>query len=193
MKSRSILLLGALLLLLVPGCLLIDGTDNNNDVSVRFRTTQDLYEPIIVTEIAVFMNFEIATRLENTGDVDIVLIGCINPSMPMLQKSVDEEWVFVYAVAEPLCISPPWFLKPGKVYRDTLRVSTILDPNVVPEAKWENGIPVDGMYRLKRMIYGSGFEGDLPQGPLPLPQRVSQTFEVRAVHALIKTAESLDR
>lgn len=191
MKSKLILLLGAILLLLVPGCLLIDGTDNDN--SVQFRTTQDLYEPVIVTEIAVFMNFEIATRLENTGDEDIVLIGCINPSMPVLQKFVEGDWVVVYAVVELRCISPPWFLKPGEVHRDTLRVSTILDPNVVPEAKWDNGIPVDGMYRLKRMIYGSGFEGDFPQDLLPLPQRVTQTFEVRAVHALTKENEPSDR
>ncbi len=192
MKSKLILFLGAFLLLLVPGCLLIDGTDNN-DISVRFRTTQDLYEPIIVTEIAVFMNFEIATRLENTGDEDIVLIGCINPGMPVLQRFVEGEWVLVYAVAEPLCISPPWFLKPGEVYRDTLRVSTILDPNVIPEAKWENGVPVDGMYRLERSIYGSGFEGDFPHDLLPLPQRVSQTFEIRSRHALTNAVESLDR
>jgi len=179
----------ALLLLSFSGCLLIDGADDDG-VSVRFRTTQNLYEPIIVTEIAVFMNFEIATELENTGDEDFVLIGCINPSKPVLQKFTGDAWEFVYGVAEPECISPPWFIKPGEVFRDTLRISTILDPNVLPEAKWENGIPVDGMYRLERGIYSRSFEGDFPHDLLPLPQRVSQTFEIQARHALGKSSIS---
>ncbi len=120
--------------------------------------------------------------MENDGDEDVVLIGCINPSLPVLQKLVDGVWTTVYAVAEPECLSPPWFVEPGEIHRDTLRVDAVLDPDVVPTPRWDNGITLDGTYRLERMIYTDHRTSEFGD-PLPLTERVTPTFEIRARHS----------
>lgn len=171
-----------LLLSFVSGCALVDSSENGD--SVRFRTDHDFYEAIIISGILVRMNVDIATILENQGGEDVVLTGCINPSLPELQKRLDGIWTTVYAAAEPECISPPWFIEPGEMYQDTLRVDAILDPQVVPVLRWESGIPVDGTYRLERRIYTNHLVDEFPGTLLPLSDRVSQVFEIRTRQAL---------
>lgn len=168
----------------MSGCALVDSSENG--YSVQFRADRDRYEPIIITEIAVFLNFDIASVLENQGGEDIVLTGCINPSLPVLQKRLDGIWTTVYAPNELECISPPWFIKPGESHQDTLRVNAILDPQVFPVVRWESGIPVDGTYRLERRIFTDHLVEGFPGTLLPLSSRVSQSFEIRTLQALIR-------
>ena len=175
-------LIGAIVISLFPGCALVDSSENR--YSVRFRANQDLYEPIIITEITVRMDFDIATILDNQGGQDVVLKGCINPSLPVLQKRLDGIWTVVYAAIEPECISPPWFIKPGESHQDTLRVHAVLDPQVIPVVRWESGIPVDGTYRLERMIFTNHLIEEAPSTLLPLSDRVSQSFEIHTQQAL---------
>ncbi len=168
----------------MSGCALVDS--DKNGYSVRLRADQNLYEPIIITGVTVRMNFDIATVMENRGSEDVVLTGCINPSLPVLQKLLDGIWTTVYTAIEPECISPPWFIEPGESHQDTLRVHAILSPQVIPVVRWENGIPVDSTYRLERRIYTNHLVDGAPGTLLPLSNRVSQSFEIRTQQALTR-------
>jgi hypothetical protein len=184
MKATFVALLFTILVLCTSGCLIIDGSDGTGSRPVEYRTTEDVYEPVIITGIGVFVSFEIAGRIRNTGDGDIAMIGCFRPQRPVLQKFVDGDWTTVYAVAEPECLSPPFYFGPGETYQDTLMVSAVLDPDVSPEAKWDSGIPVAGLYRLQRNIYSSEERSGYPQDLLPLADRVSEPFEIHPVYSL---------
>jgi len=175
---RQFLFLAALAVLFFSGCEILGPDDS---LSVVFEADRDLYEVEIIEGIAPFLNFQIATTVRNNGDRDLALLGCQRPSMPVLQKRVDDEWMFAYGVAEPECLSPPFPLNPGDVYRDTLRVETVLRVDSPGSFLWENGIPVNGEYRLERGIYENSDNGDVWPTILPVEDRVSATFQILVV------------
>lgn len=150
-------------------------------MSVSFRPDRDLYEIRVIEGIAPFLDFDIGMEVRNSGKEDIFLLGCINPSMPVLQKQIDDEWRTVYAVAEPECLSPPWVLEPGDVHRDTLRVEAVLIPGSSTGFLWEDHTSVDGDYRLERMIYQDRSDTDDWPQLIPLKDRISRTFQIIAL------------
>lgn len=167
---------------LLAGCAIIDPNDIHR--SVDFDSDQAFYEVFITERTDPFMNFDIPLELRNTGNADIILTGCINPSLPVLQKRLDDEWVTVYAVVELACSSPPWVLHPGDMHRDTLRVRTRVKLLSNTEFIWvekffdiDADIPVNGQYRLERRIFADTEGQDL----LPLADRVSNSFRIMAV------------
>ena len=178
-----VLSLAALAVFLVSGCRIIGPDDDSRSVS--FHADQDLYDVQIIEGTQLFLDFDIRMEIRNDGDRDLALLGCIKPSMPILQKRVDDDWVTVYAVAEPACLSPPWFLEPGDVYRDTLRVEAELETGILGVLVWESHIPVNGEYRLERGIY-EGSEGEDWPTILPLEERVSASFLVRVHRGLVR-------
>ena len=117
----------------------------------------------------------VITAYTNTTGADVYLFGCRTPSRPTLQKRVDGAWVDAWMPVEDGCLSPPWRIRPGETYRDTLHVVGY-KPGYNTAPTFDTAI--EGTYRLVRAIY------DVPEldaqgsGLLPLAQRVSNAFEV---------------
>ncbi len=166
-------LLPVSLLLLCSGCAIVDS--NETTTSVSFKTTSDQYDVVASDDDPPEIEFDIVSTVQNNGSESIHLTGCQVPNRPVLQKNVAGTWITVYSVAEPECISPPFVLGNNESHTDTLRVGTPLDPDTSEGGSWDNGIPIDGTYRLLRNI----FESDSGFVLLDEKSRVSDSFEIR--------------
>jgi len=108
----------------------------------------------------------------------LYLIGCRQPSSPIIERQVGNVWIHVYASIELACLSPPWVLNPGEHFQDTLRVRASLDledktfPKFLP--------PVTGNYRLVRSVYTQ--PESYKEYLLPKQARISNTFTLSRTH-----------
>jgi hypothetical protein len=158
---------------LIGGCAVVD--TNEISTSISFKTTSDLYDVPALDTNPSSISFDIASVIRNNGSESVHLTGCIVPNRPVLQKNVAGTWTTVYSVAEPECLSPPFVIEQGESLSDTLQVQTPLHANTSLGARWDNGIPIDGTYRLLRNIFSGESEFDL----LDEKERVSESFEIR--------------
>lgn len=136
-----------------------------------FQTSSDRYAVAIDEEGYPNVEDEIPMAFINPTDETVYMIGCKRPPMPILLKSEGDEWVVAYAAAELACLSPPFTVQPGEVFRDTLHLYAFFrGQSILPDFKTD----VDGTYRLVRSIYAD------PEGDHPLDEelRTSNAFEL---------------
>ena len=161
------------ILVLFTGCELTD--TNETTTSISFKTASGQYDVLASDDDPPEIDFDIVSTLRNNGSESIHLTGCQVPNRPILQKNVAGTWTTVYSVAETECISPPFVFEEDEAFTDTLFVRAFLDPDISVGAKWDNGIPIDGTYRLRRNV----FESDSGFVLLDEKYRVSESFEIR--------------
>lgn len=143
------------------------------------QTNSEIYEAEIFQNGQQGVRFDIPYTVKNTTGEAIYMIGCKRPAAPVLQKKTGEEWVSAYSPVELLCLSPPFILKPGEQYRDTLQVYGVFPgQNTYPEFLTD----VEGTYRLKKRIYSDPetFENseEWSENLLRKDLRISNTFQV---------------
>ncbi len=98
------------------------------------------------------VRFDIPYTITNTTDEAVYMIGCKQPMAPVLQKRTNGEWVSAYNSVEQGCLSPPFIVKAGGQWQDTLRGYGIFPgQNAFPEFHTD----VEGEYRLKKKIYSN--------------------------------------
>jgi hypothetical protein len=143
------------------------------------HTDADLYQAEIFHNGRQGIRFDIPYTVTNTTEKAVYMIGCRQPSAPVLQKRTGDEWVAAYSPVEQLCLSPPFILEPGEQRRDTLQVYGFFPgQNIYPEFLTD----VEGTYRLKKRIYSDPdtFEnsGEWSDHKLDRELRISNTFRV---------------
>lgn len=158
--------------LLLSACsMFVDGKEILSE-GRALQTDRQEYEAELSDEGYRKVLIEIPMTYTNVTAEIVYLIGCRHPSMPVLQKFEAGKWIVAYSGVELMCLSPPWALDPGEVFRDTLSVRGHLPgQNAAPIFDTE----VAGLYRLKRAVY-SDLEGE---AMLPESLLVSNLFEVR--------------
>jgi len=171
--QRLRVLLPVFILVFLGGCELTD--TNETTTSISFITASGQYDVLASDDNPPEIEFDIVSTLRNSGSEPVHLTGCQVPNRPLLQKNVAGTWTTVYSVAETECLSPPFVFAEDESHTDTLRVQTPLHPDTSVGAKWENGIPIDGTYRLFRNV----FEGDSGFVLLDEKYRSSDSFEIR--------------
>lgn len=144
------------------------------------QTDLPSYDARVVTNGPLFnrrrlVRVDIPYETRNTTSRPLHAIGCGRPSA-ILEKQQGNEWVVAYAPIELGCLSPPFVLEAGDVWRDTLRVRGFL-PGQRAGPTFDTDI--EGTYRLRRVIYtGTGSSGPGPE-PVEDELTVSNTFELR--------------
>lgn len=136
-----------------------------------FRTDADRYVAVVKEDPYRYVEVEIPMTFVNPMEKTVYLIGCRQPTMPILQKLEEGSWNLAYAPVELQCLSPPVPVRPGEAYRDTFFVhGAFPGQRIVPEFVTD----VEGTYRLVRSIYAD------PEGEDVLPDsvRTSNTFEL---------------
>lgn len=104
-----------------------------------------------------------------------VLTNVLGPNPPGLQKLVDSMWVEAWSTIVPFRSGRPIMVRPGEVYRDTLRLITAYASNAYPRFR----VPeIPGVYRLVLFEVLSSFDAQRPPvgDNLPLDQRISNRF-----------------
>ena len=144
------------------------------------QTDAELYQAELFQNGRPGIRFDIPYKVTNTTEVAVYMIGCRQPSAPVLQKRSGEEWVTAYSPVEQLCLSPPFIVEPGDQRRDTLQVYGFFPgQNIFPEFQTD----IDGTYRLKKRIYSDPdtFEdsGEWNNHKLDPELRISNTFRVK--------------
>ncbi len=144
------------------------------------QTDAELYQAELFQNGRQGMRFDIPYTVTNTTEIAVYMIGCRQPSAPVLQKRDGEEWVTAFSAVEQHCLSPPFILEPGEQRRDTLQVYGFFPgQNIYPEFLTD----VEGTYRLKKRIYSDPdtFEnsGEWSNHKLDPELRISNTFQVK--------------
>ena len=172
--GRTGLIIVLLVLPAFTACTLVGPGEEGMDAPIQ--TDHTLYEAVLRHDGLSRVEVSIPMAFRNITDEVVYLIGCRTPSQPVLEKHVGGEWVAAWVPIERLCLSPPWHVAPGATFRDTLRVTGFLPGhNAAPTFDTE----IDGTYRLVRAIWSVPEPDAKAQGLLPLPYRVSNTFEIR--------------
>jgi hypothetical protein len=106
----------------------------------------------------------------------VYLVNCGGDVPPSLEKWVDSRWVAAWSPILLMCLSPPIVIAPGDDFEYTLAVYAARHgSNAFPQ--FEVAEP-QGTYRLVWHAPRHDYYSDAPS-PLPLDDRVSNTFELR--------------
>lgn len=142
-------------------------------------TAQDTYvaergELQVGEETVWYVEVAVDFTYKNPADQPVFLPQCERPLQPRLEKLVDGDWRIAYQPIELACWGPPLELAAGEEYASIAHIRGY-DPQSGYLPAWE-AAEVDGEYRLVWMILTEPHP-DAP--PLPLEQRVSNTFQIR--------------
>jgi len=144
------------------------------------QTDSEVYQAKVFQNPWHGVTFNIPYTITNTTDEAVYMIGCKRPMAPALQKRVNGEWVLAYSSIEQLCLNPPFIVKAGGQWQDTLRVYGVF-PGQNAYPKFQTGI--EGEYRLKKKIYSNPdtFKDSEKWNEQLLPDemRISNSFYVK--------------
>lgn len=170
------LLVPALLFVLLSACSLLGDEElHGEDTGPLLQTDQASYNADLPTDDSARVVVDIPYEVYNPTVRSLYFVGCNPPPSPILEKQVAGTWQTAYAAIELQCLSPPFVLPPGEVWRDTLHVVGFLPgQNTRPTFETE----MEGTYRLRHEIYAGLTDDRLGEDLLPLKQRVSNTFEM---------------
>ncbi|MCC5905127.1 MAG: hypothetical protein JJU13_02895 [Balneolaceae bacterium] len=181
MSRLNLFISACLLSLILASCTAITTEDLSftADEGGMLHTDAEIYEAEIFQDDRQGVRFNIPYTVTNTSEKAVYMIGCRQPSAPVLQKSTGEEWVSAFSPVEQLCLSPPFILEPGEQRGDTLQVYGFFPgQNTYPEFLTD----IEGTYRLKKRIYSDPKTFDDPGGwnnhILDQDLRISNTFQV---------------
>lgn len=155
-----------------------DNGSTTGDQDGYLFTSKETYDAELVADGDERVVVDIPYETRNPTTDTLHLIGCKNPSPPVLEKFREGEWETVYSPVVAECLSPPWSIAPGEVRRDTFRIRGYRPgQNIRPTFEAE----IDGTYRLRRRMYTEvgGEQGRMGEALVPPENRVSNSFELR--------------
>ena len=179
--TRSILPVLALGLV-AAGCGSVDvvgiGTDPSHSAAgAPIRTDSSVYH---VRTTPTGHELTIGVRFTNVTGGTAYIPTCHTPHPPVLEKLEGDRWVTAYSPVVLMCLGPPVVIPAGSSYDYTYRVLASTRPNTYPRFEVAE---IRGTYRLVWHILGS-WNPDGPEPglgtPLPLEQRVSNTFRIES-------------
>lgn len=111
----------------------------------------------------------------NRRQTPVYVANCGGDAPPGLERFRNGEWVRAWTPVVRLCLSPSIVIEAGKKYQGELDLfAGYPDGNTYPKFKTA---PIPGVYRLVwDFLLSSHDSRDYPYDPLPLDERVSNSF-----------------
>lgn len=135
----------------------------------------------VLTESGGGFATEIPVTFHNVTGATLYIVNCRGALAPTLERQTDAGWQRFWTSVQLLCLSPPIVIAPNASIADTVRVwGALPGRNAEPSFRDED---LDGTYRIVLDNVVHNYDASHTAGrfgdPVPLEQRVSNTFRLR--------------